>query len=88
MWLLRPNPALNFGFLVGAYAVLSALCALFAALQFVFEVKAVAGFFVVPAPAVPGESTCACIAALDKEEEDADEAGEEDGGRTRRPRRL
>jgi hypothetical protein len=50
-WLVTPDPALSFAFLSGAYALLAALSALFAALQFLGGVKQVAGMWIVPAPA-------------------------------------
>lgn len=51
-WLTTPSPSLSFAFLAGAYAVLSLLALAFAALQYLADVKAVAGMFIVPLPAL------------------------------------
>ena len=50
--LVSLDPALNYAFLFKCYVGLSCLSLFFAALQFLFDVTSVTGFWIVPSPAL------------------------------------
>ena len=61
MGLLTPAEGINYNFILGMYSFFLALGALFAGLEFVLNVEAVKGFYLVFAPFVPAFMWCTVV---------------------------
>jgi hypothetical protein len=61
MGLLAPAEGINYNFILGMYSFFLALGALFAGLEFILNVEAVKGFYLVFAPFVPAFLWCTVV---------------------------